>query len=727
MASIKVPPTEYHHFVPQFILRNFSHKYYHSSRNSKTTSGSRKRNKKNQLHPGEPALHVIDLKHEIPQLSESPVKRTFGLMDMYQDITNTADHNFLEKEIGKLESRVSSLIADIRKASESGKSGFSMSRQQRDMLRKFLFIMKYRGPGFHRRFHGDESGQYKEDDADQFERYMQEQGYKSPVEVWSKSIKTILNLTMDLQGQWQETLLSSIYPDDAMWFIMHTEWYFMAFCTPSDPSSEFVLTENCYNVHEGPNSTALNPSTDEWEVTSWTSYHEFSPISPKLILILRSVLLPNEEEDASESIREWRRQIYETSRNSHANPATAISSLEDLPIRKPRNSYSQRSSQGIEFLPGEDGSRRSHHRFTFPFFKLDTNQIKRINCIFLDNAHLTSEIVFNSASSLRESLQYYLELPADQGYKLVHRQKNDARLVYIKKLETIINTLGSTVSLVYKQALCVDDMEKLKASTLKQLQEDMLKHLPEQPTEFMQLYNTLGGTHDTFFTDMEQAGKMRFLRIKIDVCTQGFREAIREKVRENLRDIFCQLPARRLWLYLKSLRVMSLGSPGSPDEIMSNESMDGPEDVIVKASQVVRPECLGLLLHFTVMQDIQHRKNPGLGPSSNFEFDETGLQRLRMITNLTFAPVGSIRDCGIRCIQDAAIAQTNMLRFTGMYKEYMNPIWSVDENIEVLTRSFLRDDMRSILAGQLPEGTLEELSDVLFNVVYPAYTDIQKE
>ena len=82
---------------------------------------------------------------------------------------------------------------------------------------------------------------------------------------------------------------------------------------------------------------------------------------------------------------------------------------------------------------------------------------------------------------------------------------------------------------------------------------------------------------------MDQARIMRFLRIKVDVCTKGFREATREKVRENLRDLFCQLPARRLWIYLKSLRVMSLSSPETFEEkLASAEFMDGPEDVIVK-------------------------------------------------------------------------------------------------------------------------------------------------
>lgn len=98
---------------------------------------------------------------------------------------------------------------------------------------------------------------------------------------------------------------------------------------------------------------------------------------------------------------------------------------------------------------------------------------------------------------------------------------------------------------------------------------------------------------------------------------------------------------------------MSLGSPELSDKMIA-EFFDGPEDVIVKgktlvfavylmitelcaAKHVVRPECLGLLLHFTVMQDIQHRLMPGLNPSSDFTLDETGLERLQNITHLTFA------------------------------------------------------------------------------------------
>jgi ABC-type phosphate/phosphonate transport system substrate-binding protein len=76
---------------------------------------------------------------------------------------------------------------------------------------------------------------------------------------------------------------------------------------------------------------------------------------------------------------------------------------------------------------------------------------------------------------------------------------------------------------------------------------------------------------------------------------------------------------------------------------------------------------------------------------------------------------------GIECIQKAAIRVSTKFQLVKMPKGYLNPVWSLDENIEVLTRSKLRQDMGSILSAKLPEDTVQELSDVLFNIVYPAY------
>ena len=92
----------------------------------------------------------------------------------------------------------------------------------------------------------------------------------------------------------------------------------------------------------------------------------------------------------------------------------------------------------------------------------------------------------------------------------------------------------------------------------------------------------LGGGPATLFTDLEQVEKMRFLRIKIDVATRGLPESKREIVRNHLRDIYCQVPTRRLWMYLKMLREMSLDSSGAAKKPPYNKTMYGPEDAIVK-------------------------------------------------------------------------------------------------------------------------------------------------
>jgi hypothetical protein len=62
-----------------------------------------------------------------------------------------------------------------------------------------------------------------------------------------------------------------------------------------------------------------------------------------------------------------------------------------------------------------------------------------------------------------------------------------------------------------------------------------------------------------------------------------------------------------------------------------------------------------------------------------------------------------------------------MIRRTKVYEKRMNPMWSIDENIEILTRVSVREKMSSILTDELGEDNVEELTDVLFNVVYPAY------
>ena len=85
---------------------------------------------------------------------------------------------------------------------------------------------------------------------------------------------------------------------------------------------------------------------------------------------------------------------------------------------------------------------------------------------------------------------------------------------------------------------------------------------------------------------MDQAAKMLNMRIKIDVWSQRLQEHIRQEIREKLRDLFCQLPMQRVWMYLKNIRYMLLKGR-KPNRILgrqlpSHEFMEGAEDVIIK-------------------------------------------------------------------------------------------------------------------------------------------------
>jgi hypothetical protein len=105
---------------------------------------------------------------------------------------------------------------------------------------------------------------------------------------------------------------------------------------------------------------------------------------------------------------------------------------------------------------------------------------------------------------------------------------------------------------------------------------------------FLTIY--LGGSAATLPKDMDQALRMVKFRIKIDVWTKGLEESIREDIREKLGDLFCQLPFRRLWYYLKQLRLMSLNSPESLSDLNGDiQEIDGPEDVIVKGNTLPFP------------------------------------------------------------------------------------------------------------------------------------------
>jgi hypothetical protein len=482
MANPGQAISQYHHYIPQFILRNFAHPYV-------APTAKKRRRKKNDPHPGDHMLHAIDMAKDVPEMVEVLAKRTFGQQDMYRDFVGAANQQDLEKQLSRLESNASMVIRKIQKAFESGDQAVWIERRERNLLRKFLFVMKYRGSSFWRRFRHDNSKEYVANDKALLLEYMDAKGFVRPLDVWFSNIKTILELDMDLEGKWMAELPKRMFPTDAEWYISHTQQMFLAFCTPSSPRDEFILTDNSYNVYEGPSSEMVDPTSGASVGTRWTNYHEFSPISPRLILVLRSMLLPAPEEDSNENIKQWRRTLYQLNAGQHAAPWKTDSILADLPVSKARNSYSTVTDHGIQLIVGEDGSARSNHRFCFRFFPTSSEHTHKINGIFLENASKCLNIAYASLSALQRSLEYYLTVPNGEGFKVMEGGSDDPRLICLKKLERVMKDLGSKKTLVYQDRPDVLTWEDQGAHF-----ERALDSLPDKPSPHMKLHMRLGAS-----------------------------------------------------------------------------------------------------------------------------------------------------------------------------------------------------------------------------------------
>lgn len=494
---------QYQHFIPQFLLRNFSHSYRprnHGSKNSKTP----RRKSKDGIYPGERVVHNLNLSVDPPVICETPVKRILGQMDMYRDTSKPSlQQQHIEQMFSKLEGQASAVFRQITKAFEQKEKMLWLTRDERDLIRKFLFLLKYRGLGFRRRFYHENADGYDADDRELLHDYMAENGYKRPIDVWFHNLKTIIELRMDPEGKWIRDLPKRMFTADAMWFITHAQCSYMAICTPTNPSDDFILADNSYNIFEGPDYSATNEKTGKIEGISHTPLHEFAPISPKLIIILRSFVFPVPEEDANVRVKESRNSFRSTGLNM-VDVDEAKSLLADLPVRKARNNYSEIIDGRIHLINGEDGNKRKDHKFCFTFFPIETGHVNIINGIFLDNSYSCSTVVFKSKENFARTLEWYLTEPCTVG-KRVTGGDGDPRLAGLKRLAEVSKSLGSEKEPVWRvdPVPVMQNYEEFRQINIEQMRffskgfKNDWKSLPI--TDNMKFYRILGSPPSTVF------------------------------------------------------------------------------------------------------------------------------------------------------------------------------------------------------------------------------------
>lgn len=309
--------------------------------------------------------------------------------------------------------------------------------------------MKYRGPTFYARYRHDTLDTYTAEDRDELSAYMQSKGFSKPIDVWLDNIEKLIDLEMDVKLEWMAGLSERMYHPDAMWAARHCQLMYMAICTPADPAGEFILTDNCYHVAEGPHNTSTNLQTGESILGAWLSLHEFAPVSPKLMIVLRSFLFASELDDvsnpAAKSLRETFRSIIEASHGSIDDTLLA-----KLPVSKSRNNYTTLTSGALVLDSGETGALKPQHSFFFQFFPINLAHVNRINGVFLENTDSCKSIVFKSKGAFRQTLHWYLT-DREVFRKRVSANPGDSRRVCLEKLEVVLHTLGSSAKLYMEE------------------------------------------------------------------------------------------------------------------------------------------------------------------------------------------------------------------------------------------------------------------------------------
>jgi hypothetical protein len=452
----KSPESQFQHYIPQFLLRRFAIPSLAGRGNGKNRIKNQKRNA---------MVNVVSLDNDPPKIGTKLVREILGQEDMYKDdsMFSKKEQMRIETKLGVIEQAASRIIAKVADAHEAGQNEITLSRYDKDVLRKFLFVMKYRGVNFFNRFNHKTAKEYNSDDRDAFLDYMRAKGFKRPLDVWFDNLTKIIDMPMDPAGEWTQELFDIIYPGDAVWLFTNIRTMYLAFVTPSDLSEEFILTENSFGIHEGPVSCSVDRLTGKHKTTAYTEFHVLCVISPHLAMVLRHNFLPEPLEDKDIIVRDGKKEELAMNAQFHHDPDHATSLLQDLPVAKARNSYTVVRNERLELARGADGVPRAADTFRFRFFRLESVHVQTINAVMLDQAHEISTLVFKSKTALRRALEFYLSFPTQakggHSLKTISERQDDPMLLLFRKLEHLAQALGSDVKAKYHIDPLVDTDE----------------------------------------------------------------------------------------------------------------------------------------------------------------------------------------------------------------------------------------------------------------------------
>lgn len=429
-VDVEATKPEYQHFIAQFILRKFSHEY------------KGKTEKAEKLYNKNKVVNVLDLSKDEPRFTLRAVKRMFGNFDMYSDISalTPAQKRRAKTELGKLESETSLILQKILTACDDGRDIASLSHHEEFLLKKFIFVMKYRSTLFFDQYNHTSIHDYTADNKRKLLPYMRRCGLQRPIDVWLDNLMRILTGPFTSTDDYVRKLYVTIFPADAVWVDMRMRLKYPVLCVPQNGSEEFVLSEHAFSLSEGP---------DDGDGKAWTEFHTVCIVSPKLAILMRDDYIPEIVDDRDDNIRAKHAQKLCGQLSAHYTPSKALSMFHNLPVYKPRVSYTKAETGYISPKSGKSLNNPAD-LLDFPITRIISNVTQDINALVLNESHVVSEIVCKSKAALSCSIDSFLRMPSEGVYCLKnYPSETDARVDHIKKLERFLLAQGLHTKAVY--------------------------------------------------------------------------------------------------------------------------------------------------------------------------------------------------------------------------------------------------------------------------------------
>ncbi|KKP00867.1 hypothetical protein THAR02_07013 [Trichoderma harzianum] len=595
------PLRQYQHFIPQFLLKNFAHKYV--APNSQDTAKGQKRNAKTGMYSGEPAVNTLHLSGDF-YLEECAIRRTCGMEDMYEDTENLLkDHGHLEKKFAAMESKASLIY------------------------RKIVKTVKY-----HRKYNLDNVQDYDGDDKVWLQEFMETYGLAKPLDVWLQSLEMIIDVEIDPAGIWVELIKHSIYFPIADTFIDHMNKMYMTICTPEDHVDEFILTDNCCNVTEG-KIAAYYIEAMMNHVDLAPCFHRFAPISPKLMIVLRYNLLP-ESIDSENPVPTVRQQTQNETDFGNGNESI----LENLPIRKAMITPMEEVNGQLVPRIGKDQKLCECDNFYFTIFKLSAEHVRIINSLLIDLAFHGSRIIFFRKKAFLNLIAWYLAEPCIIGEKLTEKH-GAQQLSYIRGLFQFMRREGREIPFKWTFELNeygdLDQLHIRNVATTKFLEHP--NHGKDGTgLDHKTLYEKLGGTDETFHSDMAAATIMFetwTMSVDLNYGSSEYESSCRKKLERLLTGHQGQSNTR-FWLFLKKMR---LGQAVANRALHSVQGVallvkpecQGSEDVLAYAHSIVSDKELNVAMYKAFNESIVMVRGAGNGLESMGHFSLFGSKKWR--------------------------------------------------------------------------------------------------